>query len=129
VVTLLLSEIFPGKLSLMPDIGAWVQIACPRYHNMLNDKCLFCSVADPDNFDVDPDNFDADPDIFKRNRIRPLKKTNFVQTFCNNKFMLKIWFSKLIYDLESMHTWISMYTGTQYRYFFKPKKVIFVSNL
>jgi hypothetical protein len=31
VVTLLLSEIFPDKLSLMPDIGAWVQIACPRY--------------------------------------------------------------------------------------------------
>ncbi|KAI9848975.1 MAG: Diphthamide biosynthesis protein 1 [Sclerophora amabilis] len=29
-VTLLLSEIFPGKLALMPDVEAWVQIACPR---------------------------------------------------------------------------------------------------
>ncbi len=35
VVTLLLSEIFPDKLSLMPDIGAWVQIACPRYPTYL----------------------------------------------------------------------------------------------
>uniref|UniRef100_A0A667XQ07 2-(3-amino-3-carboxypropyl)histidine synthase subunit 1 n=1 Tax=Myripristis murdjan TaxID=586833 RepID=A0A667XQ07_9TELE len=26
----LLSEIFPGKLDLMPDVDAWVQIACPR---------------------------------------------------------------------------------------------------
>ena len=31
VMTLLLSEIFPSKLALMSeDIGAWVQIACPR---------------------------------------------------------------------------------------------------
>ncbi len=30
VTTLLLSEIFPQKLSLMSDVGAWVQIACPR---------------------------------------------------------------------------------------------------
>ena len=29
-VVLLLSEIFPGKLAQMPDIGAWVQVACPR---------------------------------------------------------------------------------------------------
>ncbi|XP_030600336.1 2-(3-amino-3-carboxypropyl)histidine synthase subunit 1 isoform X2 [Archocentrus centrarchus] len=26
----LLSEIFPSKLDLMPDVDAWVQIACPR---------------------------------------------------------------------------------------------------
>uniref|UniRef100_A0A8C6KJ16 2-(3-amino-3-carboxypropyl)histidine synthase subunit 1 n=1 Tax=Nothobranchius furzeri TaxID=105023 RepID=A0A8C6KJ16_NOTFU len=26
----LLSEIFPGKLDLMPEVDAWVQIACPR---------------------------------------------------------------------------------------------------
>ncbi|KAM4628206.1 2-(3-amino-3-carboxypropyl)histidine synthase subunit 1 [Polymixia lowei] len=26
----LLSEIFPSKLALMPDVDAWVQIACPR---------------------------------------------------------------------------------------------------
>ncbi|XP_008307600.2 2-(3-amino-3-carboxypropyl)histidine synthase subunit 1 [Cynoglossus semilaevis] len=26
----LLSEIFPGKLDLMPDVDAWIQIACPR---------------------------------------------------------------------------------------------------
>ena len=31
VMTLLLSEIFPSKLALMSgDVGAWVQIACPR---------------------------------------------------------------------------------------------------
>jgi 2-(3-amino-3-carboxypropyl)histidine synthase len=30
VVTVLLSEIFPQKLALMEDVGAWVQIACPR---------------------------------------------------------------------------------------------------
>ncbi|XP_023342495.1 2-(3-amino-3-carboxypropyl)histidine synthase subunit 1 [Eurytemora carolleeae] len=30
VVTILLSEIFPQKLSLMPEVGAWIQIACPR---------------------------------------------------------------------------------------------------
>lgn len=30
VVTVLLSEIFPQKLALMADVGAWVQIACPR---------------------------------------------------------------------------------------------------
>ena len=31
VMTLLLSEIFPQKLALMSEeIGAWVQIACPR---------------------------------------------------------------------------------------------------
>eukprot|EP00088_Acartia_fossae_P065489 TRINITY_DN8076_c0_g1_i1.p1 TRINITY_DN8076_c0_g1~~TRINITY_DN8076_c0_g1_i1.p1 ORF type:complete len:300 (-),score=47.03 TRINITY_DN8076_c0_g1_i1:25-795(-) len=30
VVTVLLSEIFPQKLALMTDVGAWVQIACPR---------------------------------------------------------------------------------------------------
>ena len=29
-IVLLLSEIFPGKLAQMPDVGAWVQIACPR---------------------------------------------------------------------------------------------------
>ena len=29
-VNLLLSEIFPGKLAMMSDIDAWVQIACPR---------------------------------------------------------------------------------------------------
>ena len=29
-VNLLLSEIFPGKLALMSDIGCWVQVACPR---------------------------------------------------------------------------------------------------
>ncbi|KAI9804720.1 MAG: Diphthamide biosynthesis protein 1 [Sarcosagium campestre] len=29
-VKLLLSEIFPGKLELMPDVECWVQIACPR---------------------------------------------------------------------------------------------------
>ena len=29
-VNLLLSEIFPGKLAMMPDIECWVQIACPR---------------------------------------------------------------------------------------------------
>ena len=29
-VNLLLSEIFPGKLALMGDVEAWVQIACPR---------------------------------------------------------------------------------------------------
>ena len=27
---LLLSEIFPGKLAMMSDVDAWVQIACPR---------------------------------------------------------------------------------------------------
>ena len=31
VVTVLLSEIFPQKLALMADVGAWVQIACPRF--------------------------------------------------------------------------------------------------
>jgi 2-(3-amino-3-carboxypropyl)histidine synthase len=30
VVCLALSEIFPGKLALMEDVGAWVQVACPR---------------------------------------------------------------------------------------------------
>jgi len=30
VVTILLSEIFPQKLALMEDVGAWIQIACPR---------------------------------------------------------------------------------------------------
>ena len=29
-VVVLLSEIFPGKLELMGDVEAWVQIACPR---------------------------------------------------------------------------------------------------
>ena len=29
-INLLLSEIFPGKLAMMPDIDCWVQIACPR---------------------------------------------------------------------------------------------------
>ncbi|KAI9760012.1 MAG: low-affinity phosphate transporter [Chaenotheca gracillima] len=29
-ITLLLSEIFPGKLGMMPDVETWVQIACPR---------------------------------------------------------------------------------------------------
>ena len=29
-VNLLLSEIFPGKLAMMGDVDAWVQIACPR---------------------------------------------------------------------------------------------------
>ncbi|KAF1808793.1 Diphthamide biosynthesis protein 1 [Eremomyces bilateralis CBS 781.70] len=29
-ITILLSEIFPGKLALMPDVECWVQIACPR---------------------------------------------------------------------------------------------------
>lgn len=29
-INLLLSEIFPGKLAMMSDIGCWVQIACPR---------------------------------------------------------------------------------------------------
>ncbi|KAJ7308941.1 hypothetical protein JRQ81_008221 [Phrynocephalus forsythii] len=29
-VRLLLSEIFPGKLQLFPDVQAWVQVACPR---------------------------------------------------------------------------------------------------
>jgi len=29
-VTLLLSEIFPGKLAMMDDIECWVQVACPR---------------------------------------------------------------------------------------------------
>ena len=29
-VTILMSEIFPAKLSLMPSVDAWVQIACPR---------------------------------------------------------------------------------------------------
>ena len=33
MVTILLSEIFPQKLALMEDVGAWVQIACPRYDN------------------------------------------------------------------------------------------------
>jgi 2-(3-amino-3-carboxypropyl)histidine synthase len=30
IVRILLSEIFPGKLALMPDVECWVQIACPR---------------------------------------------------------------------------------------------------
>jgi len=30
VVTVLLSEIFPQKLALMADVGAWVQVGCPR---------------------------------------------------------------------------------------------------
>ena len=30
VITVLLSEIFPHKLALMSDVGAWVQVACPR---------------------------------------------------------------------------------------------------
>ncbi|KAL6162529.1 Diphthamide biosynthesis protein 1 [Exserohilum turcicum] len=29
-VTLLMSEIFPGRLAMMDDVEAWVQIACPR---------------------------------------------------------------------------------------------------
>ncbi|EUC48282.1 hypothetical protein COCMIDRAFT_2894 [Bipolaris oryzae ATCC 44560] len=29
-VSLLMSEIFPGKLAMMGDVEAWVQIACPR---------------------------------------------------------------------------------------------------
>ena len=29
-VIVLLSEIFPAKLSLMPSVEAWVQISCPR---------------------------------------------------------------------------------------------------
>uniref|UniRef100_A0A8C6RI35 2-(3-amino-3-carboxypropyl)histidine synthase subunit 1 n=3 Tax=Nannospalax galili TaxID=1026970 RepID=A0A8C6RI35_NANGA len=29
-VRLLLSEIFPGKLSLLPGVDVWVQVACPR---------------------------------------------------------------------------------------------------
>lgn len=29
-INILLSEIFPGKLALMPDVECWVQIACPR---------------------------------------------------------------------------------------------------
>lgn len=29
-VTLLLSEIFPGKLALMDEVECWVQVACPR---------------------------------------------------------------------------------------------------
>jgi 2-(3-amino-3-carboxypropyl)histidine synthase len=29
-VNILLSEIFPGKLAMMPDVETWVQIACPR---------------------------------------------------------------------------------------------------
>lgn len=30
VVTVLLSEIFPSKLAVMKEVGAWVQVACPR---------------------------------------------------------------------------------------------------
>jgi 2-(3-amino-3-carboxypropyl)histidine synthase len=30
IVRLALSEIFPGKLAMMDDVGAWVQVACPR---------------------------------------------------------------------------------------------------
>jgi 2-(3-amino-3-carboxypropyl)histidine synthase len=30
VIRLALSEIFPGKLALMDDVDAWVQVACPR---------------------------------------------------------------------------------------------------
>ena len=29
-VNLLLSEIFPGKLAMMPEVECWVQVACPR---------------------------------------------------------------------------------------------------
>ncbi|KAK4507032.1 hypothetical protein PRZ48_000766 [Zasmidium cellare] len=29
-VNILLSEIFPGKLAMMPDVECWVQVACPR---------------------------------------------------------------------------------------------------
>lgn len=29
-ITLLMSEIFPAKLALFPDVDAWVQVACPR---------------------------------------------------------------------------------------------------
>ncbi|MBE7180460.1 MAG: 2-(3-amino-3-carboxypropyl)histidine synthase [Terriglobus roseus] len=29
-ITLLLSEIFPGKLALMDEVECWVQVACPR---------------------------------------------------------------------------------------------------
>jgi 2-(3-amino-3-carboxypropyl)histidine synthase len=29
-VIVLLSEIFPAKLSLFSDVDAWIQIACPR---------------------------------------------------------------------------------------------------
>lgn len=31
VITVLLSEIFPHKLAMMTSVGAWVQVACPRY--------------------------------------------------------------------------------------------------
>lgn len=29
-ITVLLSEIFPSKLDMFPDVGAWIQVACPR---------------------------------------------------------------------------------------------------
>lgn len=29
-IVVLLSEIFPAKLDLFPDVDAWIQIACPR---------------------------------------------------------------------------------------------------
>ncbi|KAF2154186.1 diphthamide biosynthesis protein 1 [Myriangium duriaei CBS 260.36] len=29
-VNLLLSEVFPGKLAMMPEVECWVQVACPR---------------------------------------------------------------------------------------------------
>lgn len=29
-IIVLLSEVFPGKLSLFTDVDAWVQVACPR---------------------------------------------------------------------------------------------------
>ena len=37
VITVLLSEIFPHKLALMSDVGAWVQVACPRLDLFFND--------------------------------------------------------------------------------------------
>ena len=30
IVNLLLSEVFPGKLAMMPEVECWVQVACPR---------------------------------------------------------------------------------------------------
>ena len=39
VITILLSEIFPQKLALMPQVGAWVQIACPRWVLFLTKYC------------------------------------------------------------------------------------------
>ena len=30
-VVYLMSEIFPQRLGMMTDVGAWVQVACPRF--------------------------------------------------------------------------------------------------